>query len=452
MTLKLKTFSPGGVIPPHKKKKTEHRVIEDAVIPKTVVLPLSQHAGAPAKPIVEVGQEVKVGELIAEPSAFISAPIHASVSGKVIAIEPRMTFLGKTMDGIVIEADEEQGELPKINRNVNELTVAQIQQIVRDAGIVGLGGAAFPTNVKLAPPKDTIIDTVIINGCECEPYLTCDHRQMLENADELVGGTKLLLKAVNAKKAYIGIETNKLDAIELMLEKTKNIDNIDVAAVETRYPQGAEKQLIQAILGREVPTGALPSSVGSLVQNVGTTIAIYMACAFGKPLIERVITVSGESIAEPKNLRVRLGTPIEDLINQCGGLKEDVMKVVVGGPMTGFAIYDFSIPVTKGTSGILALSKDEIDVKEQDVCVRCGSCVRGCPMGVEPLFVNARVQLGLIEEAVDLGLLNCCECGICAYVCPSNIPLLQSFRFGKALNAEMQTKKQANSSEKKQKD
>jgi electron transport complex protein RnfC len=435
MALELKTFTPGGIHAPDCKELTEKVAITNAEIPNEVILPLSQHAGAPAKPVVEVGQEVKAGQKIAEASSMISAPIHATISGKIKAIEPRQTIMGRPIESMVIEASEEQGEPEIINRNVDELSAEQIVEIVREAGIVGLGGAAFPTHVKLSPPKDTKIEYVIINGCECEPYLTCDHRQMLEEADELIAGTKLLLKAVGAPKAYIGIESNKMDAIELLAQKTKNIAEIEVVGVQTRYPQGAERQLIQAILKREVPIGGLPSSVGALVQNVGTTISIYKACAFEKPLIDRVVTVSGHSINEPKNLRVRLGTPVQDIINQCGGFKDNVAKVIVGGPMTGFGVFDFSVPVVKGTSGVLALSKDEISVEEIKACVRCGKCVQNCPMGVEPLFVTAHVQLDLIEEALDLGLMNCCECGICAYVCPSNRPLVQLLKFGKSLAA-----------------
>lgn len=431
--MKLKTFSRGGIFPPHHKEYTEHKKIEAAKIPPKVHIHLRQHAGAPAKAIVEVNQEVKAGEKIAEAQGFISAPVHASISGVVKAIAPRVSVTGARIDSITIEASEEQENMPAQANDINAMTKDEIVKAVHDAGIVGLGGAAFPTYVKLTPPKEATIDSLIINGCECEPYLTCDHRVMLEQPGELINGAKLLMKAVGAAKAYIGIENNKSDAIELLSGKVKNEPNMEVVPLQTKYPQGSEKHLIKAVAGREVKAGALPSSVGVLVQNVGTTISVYEACAKGKPLIERVVTVTGKGVREPKNLRVRIGTPIQDLIDECGGATEDVAKIIVGGPMTGFSIYDTSIPIAKGTSGIVLLTKEEVPDQAVDPCVRCGSCVVSCPMGLQPLDITAHVGLELIEEAVDLGLMNCIECGICSFVCPSSRPLVQQLKFGKSL-------------------
>lgn len=434
--MRLKTFKKGGAFPPHHKEYTEHKKIEIAQIPAKVHIHLRQHAGAPAKPIVEVGQTVEMGEMIGEAAGFISAPVHSSVNGVVKSIAPYMSVAGTKIDTITIESSEEQKELDLTNKDIDILTKDEIANIVQGAGIVGLGGAAFPTYVKLTPPKEVAIDSLIVNGCECEPYLTCDHRVMLERSDELISGIKLLLKAVGAAKAYIGIENNKPDAIELLFKKVLNEPDIEVVPVQTKYPQGSEKHLIKAVVNREVKTGALPSSVGVLVQNVGTTVSIYEACAKGKPLIERVITVTGKGVKEPKNLRARIGTPVQDLLDECGGLTEDVAKIIIGGPMTGFSIYDTSVPVAKGTSGIVLLTKDEAPNQPIDPCVRCGYCVVGCPMGLQPLDVTAHIGLELIEEAVDLGLMNCIECGICSFVCPSSRPLVQQLKFGKSLASQ----------------
>lgn len=433
--MKTKTFARGGVHAPHHKHFTEHKSIEDAVTPAEVTIPLRMHAGAPAKPVVEVGQEVKIGDKIAEADGFISAPIHATISGKIKAIKPHNTVVGVPVESIVIEADEEQPDFSGDNIDVSTLSNEQIVEAVKNAGIVGLGGAAFPTHVKLTPPKEVTIDSLIINGCECEPYLTCDHRLMLERADEMIAGIKLLLKVSGAKKAYIGIENNKADAIDVISKKISNEPAIEVVSLETKYPQGSEKHLIKAIVNREVKAGALPSSVGALVQNVGTAISVYEACNQNKPLIERVVTITGNGVKEPKNLKVRIGTQIKELIEQCGGLNDDVAKIIVGGPMTGFSIFDTSIPVTKGTSGVVVLTSDEVNEQVIDPCVRCGTCVSNCPMGLQPLNITAYIGLDLIEEALDLGLMNCIECGICSFVCPSNRALVQQLKFGKSLAA-----------------
>lgn len=434
--MKLKTFKKGGVFPPHHKEYTEHKEIEVAPIPAKVHIHLRQHAGAPAKSVTEVNQAVKTGDIIGEAEGFISAPVHASVGGVVKSIAPHISATGAKIDTVTIEASAEQEELSVMSRDINILKKDEIIKIVQNAGIVGLGGAAFPTYIKLMPPKETLIDSLIINGCECEPYLTCDHRVMVEKSDELIKGTKLLLKAVGAAKAYIGIENNKLDAIKLLAEKVANESEIEVIQLQTKYPQGSEKHLIKAVVGREVRTGALPSSVGVLVQNVGTTVSIYEACATGKPLIERVVTVTGKGVKEPKNLKVRIGTPVQDLLDECGGTTDDLAKIIIGGPMTGFSIYNTSIPVSKGTSGIVLLTKDEVSDQPIDPCVRCGSCVVSCPMGLQPLDITAHIGLELIEEAVDLGLMNCIECGICSFVCPSNRPLVQQLKFGKSIASQ----------------
>jgi len=360
-----------GVVIRPRKEATEHKPIEEASVPAEVILPLQQHTGAPPVVMVKVGDKVSVGQKLAEVSAFISAPVHASVDGKIKAIEKRRIVTGAAVEAVIIEASPEQGPVPLVERDVSALTKEEIVEIVREAGIVGLGGAAFPTHVKLTPPTDRSIDSVIINGCECEPFLTCDYRQMVEYPDEIIEGTRLIMRVVGAPRAYIAIEADKREAIHIIRERlSANNGSISVVAVGAIYPQGAEKQLIKHVLGREVPSRGLPAFVGALVQNVGTTISIYRACRYGRPLIDRVVTVSGSAIREPKNLRVRLGTPVSHLIAECGGLTPDVGKVVMGGPMMGVSIYDFSVPVVKGTSGLVAMARDEIESPENAACVR----------------------------------------------------------------------------------
>ncbi|MBI4823392.1 MAG: electron transport complex subunit RsxC [Nitrospirae bacterium] len=432
--MSLATFK-GGIHPPDKKKLSAESPIQPTKPPQRVVIPLSQHTGAPAKPIVSIGQEVKKGEVIGNPEGFVSATVHSSVSGKVIGIGEFPNAMGRMVNSIVIENDghETWVEL-KEEPGYAQLSVDAIREKVRGGGIVGLGGAAFPTSVKLSPPKEKPIDTVILNGAECEPYLTADYRLMLEMPSEIVEGLRILMKALGVNKGFIGIENNKPDAVKKMKEASTPYGNIDVCALEVKYPQGAEKMLIKALTDREVPPRGLPMDVSVLVQNVGTAFSIYEAVRFGKPLIERVVTVTGEGIKEPKNLMVKVGTMVSHLIEECGGFKNGSSKVVAGGPMMGFALYNLDVPVTKGTSGILVMTEKEvIHVDVYKPCIRCGRCVDICPMGLMPSMLSVLSEAGHYEETKDYNLWDCFECGSCAYVCPSNRPIVQFVRLAKSM-------------------
>jgi electron transport complex protein RnfC len=396
--------------------------------PKIVVIPLSQHIGAPGNPVVSIGQEVKKGQVLGEPAGFVSSPVHASVSGKVVAMAEFPNAMGRMVNSVVIENDV------KDNPDFMGLSPEELKEKVKASGIVGMGGAAFPTVVKLSPPKEKKIDAVLINGAECEPYLTADYRLMIEKPKEVVEGLKVLMKILGVQKGYIGIENNKPEAVAKMKEAATGESGIEVLALEVKYPQGAEKMLIKAILGREVPPRALPMDVGVVVQNVGTALAIYEAARFGKPLIERVVTVTGEGIKEPKNLMVRIGTKIADLIEECGGFKEGVGKVISGGPMMGFALSSLDVAVTKGTSGILVLQEADIShVDEFGPCMRCGRCIDACPMGLMPSMLSVLSERGFYEEAKEYDLFDCFECGSCAYVCPSKRPIVQLVRLAKSM-------------------
>lgn len=438
-----KTFK-GGLHPPENKVMTSAKPVEEAPLPSEVVVHLHQHTGAPCVSLVEKGEKVLAGQKIGDSDAFISAPVHSPVSGEVIAVEPRFHFTGVRLMCVVIAPDEKQKQAKLKVPTGKSLTPEQVRTLVREAGIVGLGGAAFPTHVKLSPPKDKPIDAVIINGCECEPYLTCDHRNMLEQADKLIDGIKLILFTVGAEKAYIAVEDNKPDAIAFLQDKVSTENVIQVVALPTKYPQGAEKQLIKAILNREVPCRCLPSEVGALVQNVGTTIAISEAVREGRPLTERVITLSGTGIAEPKNLRVKIGTPLNFLVEQCGGFRGEVEKIIMGGPMTGCAQFHLETPTVKGTSGILALTRqDPLSLSDSyGSCIRCGRCVSVCPMILMPSYLGVYSQIKMWDMTEKYNALDCIECGCCGYVCPSRIPLVQLIRLAKAkVIAKQQAKK-----------
>jgi len=430
----LATFK-GGIHPPDKKALAAGSSITNATPPKIVIIPLSQHAGAPCKPLVSIGQEVKKGEMVGEPGGFVSAPVHASVSGKVIAIAEFPNAMGRMVNSIVIENDgKEEWTALKDAPDYMNLPVEELKEKVKAAGIVGLGGAAFPTAVKLSPPKEKPIDSVLINGAECEPYLTADYRLMLEKPTEIVEGLKILMKILGVSKGYIGIENNKPDAVSVMQQAAQGAQGIEVIACEVKYPQGAEKMLIKAIVGREVPARGLPMDVGVVVQNVGTALAIYEAARFGKPLIERVVTVTGEGIREPKNLMAKVGTKVSDLIEQAGGLKDDAAKVISGGPMMGFAVSSLDIPVTKGTSGILVIPESDVQhAGEFGPCIRCGRCIDACAMGLQPYMLSILGEIGHYEEAKEYNLFDCFECGSCAYVCPAKRPIVQLVRLSKSM-------------------
>ncbi|PKL51527.1 MAG: electron transport complex subunit RsxC [Nitrospira bacterium HGW-Nitrospira-1] len=430
----LATFK-GGIHPPGKKTLAASNPIVESKPPKIIVIPLSQHIGAPCNPIVSIGQEVKKGEVVGEPAGFVSSPVHASVSGKVVAIAEFPNAMGRMVNSVVIENNfKEEWAALKDNPDYLRLPPDALKEKVKAAGIVGMGGAAFPTVVKLSPPKEKSIDAVLINGAECEPYLTADYRLMIERPKEIIEGLKILMKILGVQKGYIGIENNKPDAVAKMKEAASGEAGIEAPALEVKYPQGAEKMLIKAILGREVPPRALPMDVGVVVQNVGTALATYEAARFGKPLIERVVTVTGEGIAEPKNLMVRIGTKISDLIEECGGFKDGVGKVISGGPMMGFALSSLDVVVTKGTSGILVMPEaDVVHADEFGPCVRCGRCIDACPMGLMPSMLSVLSEKGFYEDAKEYNLFDCFECGSCAYVCPSKRPIVQLIRLAKSM-------------------
>jgi electron transport complex protein RnfC len=427
-----KTFR-GGIHPPYNKELASGKAITPAPVPSEVTIPLQQHIGAPNEPKVQVGDKVSLGQVVGSSDAFVSAPVHASVSGTVKAIEEVPNFTGAKVKSVIIAADPSQPEFPKKEgKDPASLSAEEIREIARSAGLVGMGGAAFPTHVKLAPPADKPVDTVIINACECEPFLTCDHRLMLERASDLVAGLKLLVKAVGAERGIIGVEANKLDAADVLRSALSSEKDLSVDILDVKYPEGAEKMLIFALTGRKVPPGKLPSEVGCLVQNVGTAIALAEAAAWGKPLYERVVTVTGPGIKNPGNFLVRIGAPIATLIEAAGGLVGSPAKLIMGGPMTGWAQPDDRAVVVKGTSGVVALTSDLVDLGQERECVRCGKCVEVCPMFLMPNFIARSARRERWDEAESWGALDCFECGCCSFSCPSYIPHVQYVRQAKA--------------------
>ena len=439
---KVKSFR-GGVHPNEHKKLTEDHPLEQMPNPKQIILPLSQHIGKPARSLVKKKDTVQAGSKIAEAEGFVSAPIHSSVSGTVKMIQAEPNVSGKPKESIVIVSAEENEfeNFPPIDTKY--ITAEEIRERVKIAGIVGQGGAAFPTFIKLTPPENKVIDHVILNGCECEPYLTRDYRLMLEKPFEVFSGLSLILKALNVSTGSIGIEDNKPEAIKILQSVAIDFPNISIEIVKTKYPQGAEKMLIKAVLDREVPPGKLPLDVGVVIQNIGTAVAIHEAIVDGKPLINAPLTVSGKGIKEPKNLYVPVGTPLSDVIDYCGGVTEDAVKIVVGGPMMGVAQYDISAPIMKATSGILVLTKEEINDHEETPCLKCGKCIEACPIGLIPTKLARYSQLEKLEEAEELDITVCMECGTCAFTCPANIPLVQWIRLGKQRVIKMQREKQS---------
>ena len=429
--MELKTFR-GGIHPPYNKEATAGKATEDISLPAEVVIPMQQHVGAPNQPLVRAGDRVEAGQKIGSTDAFISAPVHSSVTGTVKAVEDRKNFAGATVSCVVISVDPNQPVKFTEKRDVSGLSVEEIKNIAKEAGLVGLGGAAFPCSVKLSPPADKPIDTVIINGCECEPFLTCDHRLMLERPDDLIAGLKLMMKAVGASRGIIGVEANKMDAVDALTKKAAAEQGIEVVVLEVKYPEGAEKMLIDAITGRRVPPGKLPSEVGVLVQNVQTAVALYDAASTGKPVIERVVTVTGPGIKTPKNVRVKVGTPIAHVIEQCGGLAGDTGKVIMGGPMTGFAQKDLSVSCQKGTSGILVLTEEAVDKSAEQQCVGCAKCLDVCAMFLQPNAIVKYTKRGQWDKADRMGAKDCFECGCCSYVCPANIQHVAYVRKSKA--------------------
>ena len=419
----------GGIHPSENKELAEHVDLVRFPDPETVVIPLSMHAGAPANAVVEVGAEVKVGQKIGEAGGFISAPVHSSVSGTVTAIEVHKHATRGECLSVVIKSDGKNTlhESVKPNKDLDSLTPDEIIDIVREAGIVGMGGAGFPTFVKLKPAKP--VDTILLNGCECEPYLTADHKVLLAYADEVIYGLKAMIKTVGAEKGIIVIEDNKEDAVELMKAKVEGIDNIEVFVAKTKYPQGAEKMLIKNVMKRQVPSGGLPADVGCVVANISTTKAVSDAIQLGMPLIERVVSVTGEKINNPGNFIVKIGTNTKDLIDYCGGVKDDDVMYKAGGPMMGFVLSDTNVPIMKGSNGIIAIEPDQTVAVE---CIKCGRCMDVCPMELTPLYFAKLADAEDWMSMKEKNVMDCLECRCCEYICSSKIPLVSKIKAGKA--------------------
>ena len=429
--MKLRTFK-GGIHPPDNKHWTSHKAIEDCPLPDELVVPLSQHIGAPSVACVEVGQHVAKGQEIGSAKGFVSVPVHASTSGEVVAIENRPHPFGTSLPAVVIKPDGEDSWSSNLQfTDPGSLTSDELIEKVRQAGVVGMGGAAFPAHVKMSPPPEKPIHTLLFNGVECEPYLTSDHRMMLEESERVLQGVALLQYVYGAERVVIGIEANKPDAIALLKKQSADAP-IEILPLQVKYPQGAEKQLIVAATGREVPSGGLPMDVGVAVHNVSTAAAVTDAVMLGRPLIERVCTVTGPAIKEPKNLRIRIGMSLSHLVEVCGGLVEEPGKIILGGPMMGFTQVGLDVPVIRGSSGLLLLREEDIANSPEGPCIRCARCVQACPMNLMPTTIAAYARRDLVEETEEYCAMDCIECGSCSYVCPASIPLVQLIRHGKA--------------------
>lgn len=426
--MSVKTFF-GGIHPNYAKELTAASPIEVLSAPETVVVPMLQHIGAPAVPTVKKGDKVLAGQVIGEAPQPISAPVHAPISGTVVAVTDRPHINGRSVLSVIIENDG-QNEWVELDTHPDPVQLDRevILSKIRVAGIVGMGGAGFPTAAKLTPPKDATIDYLILNGAECEPYLTADHRLMLEYAEDVILGAKLMAKVCGAKKIIIGIEDNKMDAVA---ELQKFSGAIEIALLDTKYPQGGEKQLIKAITGREVPSNGLPFQAGVVVQNVATAVAVAQAVRDGKPLVERIVTVTGPVINEPRNFLVPIGTPLQNIVEAAGGFTEEPGKVIVGGPMMGMAQVGLEAPIVKTSNGILALSKAESHEPNVMPCIKCARCVDVCPVYLLPLRLEAFGMNEMWDEAKAYGAMDCIECGCCTYICPSKRPLLQYIRVAK---------------------
>ena len=435
MNQSLLTFPKGGTHPPEVKELTERSAVEILPIPEEVEILLSQHFGSPCKSLVKKKDQVIEGDLIGEVEKGLGANIHTSVTGKVKNIGTSAHPISVSAPSVIIQTDPEAKPGERSVSDWKGLSKEDLLERVKKAGIVGIGGAGFPTHVKLSPPPDAKIDTLILNGAECEPYLTTDHRLMLEHPDDVIEGAKIILSILGIKECRIGIEANKPDAIDVMKtaagKTSSNGFHISINPLKVKYPQGSEKQLIQGITSRCVPGFGLPFDVGVIVQNVGTTKAIYDAVVHEKPLYEKIVTISGGGIARPANLLVRIGTRLTDIVAFLGGTKPGLVKVIMGGPMMGFAIPTLDIPVTKTTSGVLFLTEDEIDASPHGQCIRCGWCLDACPMGLSPNEIGAYVEAGRPEDTSQFGVFECFECGCCAYTCPAKRPLVQFIRLAK---------------------
>lgn len=418
-------------IPDH-KELTMDKPIKALPGDKIHIYPIKQHIGAPLNIKVSEGDEVLAGQVLADSSAFVAAPVHSSVSGKVIKIKPHIHPSGETVMSVFVENDFKYKKAEKIcTKKPENMTREELLAVIRKSGIVGMGGAGFPTHVKLSPPAEKKIDYLIVNGAECEPYITADHRRMLEMPDEIIGGVKTAMKILGVDRAYIGIETNKKDAIGVMTKKAAEAGNIKVCPLKTKYPQGAEKQLIYAISKRRVPSGALPADVGAVVINADTAAQIYRAVTFGEPLTKRIVTVSGDCIANPGNFEVYTGVSFDYLIQAAGGFCKEAKKIIMGGPMMGIAQYSTEAPVIKTTSSILALSEEESRRESETACIRCARCTDHCPMQLMPLYLNKFAKDSDFESAQKYNILDCIECGMCSYICPARQGLLENIRTAK---------------------
>jgi electron transport complex protein RnfC len=431
----LLTFPKGGVHPPESKTLSEHLAIETFPLPEEVDILLQQHFGAPCKPLVDKKAKVTEGDVIGEVAGGLGAVVHASVTGTVKAVGASTNPVSVTTASVTIQTDFDAPPRSFPLEDWRRLPTDEMRKRVKAAGIVGIGGAGFPTHVKLSPPPEARVDVLIINGVECEPYLTTDHRLMLENPQEIIEGAKIILAMLGIKECHIGIEANKMDAVDTLrkaaADKVSDGVKVSVDALKVKYPQGSEKQLIESVTGRRVPGFGLPFDVGVIVQNVGTTRAIYEAVALNKPLYEKVITLSGRGISRPANLKVRIGTRLSDIVSYLGGTKPDLARIVMGGPMMGFPVSTLDVPVTKTTSGVLFLTGDEIDSRPYSHCIRCGWCLEACPMGLQPNEIGIHVEAGRAQDTTKFGLFECFECGCCAYVCPAKRPLVQFIRLAK---------------------
>lgn len=433
--MELHTFQ-HGIHPGYYKELTNSKATEAMPVPAEIVVPLQQHIGAPCKATVKPKESVQIGQMIGDSEAFVSSPVHSSVVGVVKKIEPRPHPAGSMVNSVVIATDGDSGQaLParQAPGDVAAISIDEIRAAIKNAGMVGLGGAGFPTHIKLSPPKGKTIDTVIINAAECEPYLSSDHRMMVEQPKDVIYGTQLIMRAFGLQKGYIGVEANKPDAIEALKGATRPGDGIEIVGLEVKYPQGAEKMLIEAVTGRRVPPGGLPMDVGANVNNVSGAVAVARAVRDGVPVIERIVSVTGNGIREPKNVLARVGTPIKDLIEFCGGLTPDAKKVIIGGPMMGIAQTTLDVPVVKTTGGILVLTDADVQEAKPHACIRCGKCVSACPIRLVPSKLGSLIEHGKFETIADYHVNDCMECGCCVYVCPAKRPMVQWIRLGKTV-------------------
>jgi len=429
--MKKLTFS-GGIHPAGNKTATEEKPLVTLAPPALLYFPLNQHIGAPLSPVVKVGDTVKRMQKIADTESYMAAPLHASVSGRVKDIGLYLNHSNVKVPTIVIENDGlDTPAEPLTDKNVDDLTPDQMRKLIREAGIVGMGGAGFPTHVKLSPPKDKKITHLLINGAECEPYLTSDRRVMLEMTDDVMGGLKCLMRLLSLDECFIGIEDNAKDAIDTLRNAAKNVPGVHIKELKQKYPQGSEKQMIYAITGKEVPVGALPMDVGCIVINIGTVAEIYRALAKGIALHRRIVTVSGDAVATPTNIYARIGTPFQALTDEAGGFIKEPHKIIMGGPMMGIAGVSLDIPVVKGTSGLLVFSEKKAHSAPESACIRCGRCVAACPMRLMPTTLDMYSRKGDLDTLIKNNIMNCMECGSCTYVCPAKRHLVQSIRMGK---------------------